>query len=601
MRNPPANRPQAAQTDAIRRLIDQGNLPEAEKRLQLLRTRFPDFKPLYGLAFELAQASSNRLLMLVEAWEWAQASPNSVAAWSALADSTGAGSMALHLAALKRLAEFEGVPASGLPPLDPHPFGDLPPDEVRQLELGSALLAVQRFDQAEQVFARIDHPVSRNNLALAHFACGRIELARDEWEASWRAVPDNLFALERAVTAHLWLGGREAAAPFEAALASATALRPEDAYAQLAALAVLGRIDEAEAVYRANAEREWWGENPVAAWFHHTGAYVAWRRDDKRSLFHRLDAAHTAVPDFEPTEEAGRTALKGVLDKETPSWAIGDVSAWWPLANMLALSRSGARTDSEVVAALGIRPPHPDYLVLMVTHGGKVGRSLALAVLQGLTEGGDAAAVDALKRLLRLPCGPDSVRSSIHGWLLEHGHLASDESVELYSLGELRTVKALKVKIHSEVSEDRELPPEGAEEYERAFNLAADGHLAGALAVFESLHRAHPDSARLMTALANIKRALNHPLSEIEPLVQKAWETDQNYLFARTAMACLLADKGEPGAARELLAPLMDREAFHYSEWRSYLGAQLAIAQAEDDTATMMTLGRQLADLNSQF
>jgi hypothetical protein len=66
-------------------------------------------------------------------------------------------------------------------------------------------------------------------------------------------------------------------------------------------------------------------------------------------------------------------------------------------------------------------------------------------------------------------------------------------------------------------------------------------------------------------------------------------------------MACLLADKGEPDAARELLAPLMEREAFHYSEWRSYLGAQLAIAQAEDDTATMMTLGRQLADVNSPF
>lgn len=600
-RNATADRPQAAQTDAIRRLIEQGSLSEADKRLQLLRARFPAFKPLYGLAFELAAASGSRPLMQVEAWAWTQASPNSVAAWSALADSTGADCMALHLAARQRLDALHGVPAPPLPPLAPHPFGDLSPDEARLLELGSALLAVQRFDQAELIFAAIEHPVARNNLAIAHFAQGQIERARDAWEACWRALPDNLFALERAVIAHMWVGGRDAARPFETALASTAARRPEDAGAQLAALAVLERIDDAEAVYRANAAHDWWREDLVAAWFHHVGAYVAWRLDDQEAVFERLDAADEAAPEFAPSKAVSTALRIGLITKDTPSWAIGDVSAWWPLASLLALPQSSAQTDAELVTALGVRPPHADFLVLMACHGAETGRALALGVLKGLAVGGDGAAVEALKRLLSLPCGPDSVRQSIHMWLLDHGHLSSDAAIELYAQGALRTVRPTNIEIHSEIKPDRELQPADAEEYNRAFNLIADGQVEDALAALESLYRAYPHSARLMTALANVKRALKHPTDEIEPLVRKAWDADPGYLFARTAMACLLTDQGDTKAARDLLEPLMTCERFHYSEWRSYLGAQLAIAQAEGDTAAMLALGGQLAELNEQF
>lgn len=597
-----ADRPQAAQTDAIRRLIEQGNLPEADKRLQWLRARFPRFTPLHGLAFELAAASGERALMLVEAWTWTQAAPNSVAAWSALADSTSAENAALYLAALQRLDELNGLPARPLPPMAAHPFGAMSPEEARQLELGTALLAVQRFDQAEKVFAPIDHPVARNNLALAHFAQGRIERARDEWEACWRAVPDNLFALERAITARMWVEGRSAAEPFEAALANTGARRPEDAGAQLAALAVLDRIDDAEAVYRAHSEREWWNTNlAAAAWFHYVGAYVAWRLNDRDGALNRLEAAQNAAPEIAPSEATGAALVQSMVTRNTPSWSIGDVSAWWPLASLLALRGSGARTDAELVVALGMRPPHPDYLALMATLGGETGRALALGVLKGLAEGGDTAAIDALKGLLCVPCGPDSVRNSIHAWLLDHGHVASSDTVELYVQGELRSVRPLKIEIHSEYTPDEELQPADAEAYDRAFNLASDGKMAEALAALDSLHRAYPRSARVMTALANIKRALNHPMSEIELLVRTAWETDSDYLFARTAMACLLAGQGDTDAAREVLAPLMERKRFHYSEWRSLVGAQLAIAHAVGDVAGVLAARAQLEDLEQRF
>lgn len=118
-RSTPADRPQAAQTDAIRRLIEVGNLPEADKRLQALRARFPHFKPLHGLAFELAAASGKRALMLTEAWAWTQAAPNTIAAWSALADSTGAENAALYLAALQRLPASEIRTPTVLTPFPP--------------------------------------------------------------------------------------------------------------------------------------------------------------------------------------------------------------------------------------------------------------------------------------------------------------------------------------------------------------------------------------------------------------------------------------------------------------------------------------------------
>lgn len=56
---PIADRPQAAQLDAIRRLIDNDSLAEAEDRIAHLPYRYPHCKPPLGLAWEAAQATGD--------------------------------------------------------------------------------------------------------------------------------------------------------------------------------------------------------------------------------------------------------------------------------------------------------------------------------------------------------------------------------------------------------------------------------------------------------------------------------------------------------------------------------------------------------------
>ena len=53
--------PQSAQLDAVRKLSRSGRHEEAQTRVAELRARYPDFKPLLALAWEVDDAAGYRL------------------------------------------------------------------------------------------------------------------------------------------------------------------------------------------------------------------------------------------------------------------------------------------------------------------------------------------------------------------------------------------------------------------------------------------------------------------------------------------------------------------------------------------------------------
>ena len=81
-------RPQPGQLEAIERCLDRGDLEGARARLPRLQAAFPDFKPLKSLAYEIVWQSGDPMRAVLAAWEWCQASPNSIQACDALADSS---------------------------------------------------------------------------------------------------------------------------------------------------------------------------------------------------------------------------------------------------------------------------------------------------------------------------------------------------------------------------------------------------------------------------------------------------------------------------------------------------------------------------------
>lgn len=70
--------PQAAQLKAVRKLSLAGRYEDAQARVAELRSRYPDFKPLLPLAWEIDHGAGDFLSACLHAWDWSNAA---LAAW----------------------------------------------------------------------------------------------------------------------------------------------------------------------------------------------------------------------------------------------------------------------------------------------------------------------------------------------------------------------------------------------------------------------------------------------------------------------------------------------------------------------------------------
>lgn len=597
-RHDTAARPQPAQIDAIARLAETGQIATARERLARLRQQFPGFKPLLGLAYEVELRGGNQVLATLVAWDWAQASSNSVAAWEALRDSAGMAFSALCLFAMRHLDTLAGKPSSPPPKDEETPFGPLSFDAARRMDLCRLLLSASRFDEAAAAIAGIDHVSARNNLALVQFARGSIAEAMARLEENWHAVPENLFGLERLIRLRLWTGGLDQAAGLAAPLLATRPMRWDDQQAKLSGLLLLNRFTEADAFFVA---ADAIGLPHERSQLCYLGAYAAWRLGQADCASKRLRQAMELHEDNTAARDTWDALALGRLTGSSPDWLIGDFSAWWPMAQIGALRDTNGASEDEVLRQMDALAPHPDYLGRMVEQGGKGGRVLGVLLLKRRAAQGDAAAVAELRSLLGRPCGPDRQRSDIHGWLADEGILAKGEVSRVLLGGELKDVRAQSMRIIDAPMSEEDLPPDDAQAYARANELVWARKNDEAHAIMSRLYEKHPDHPRILATLATLSAALGHPPEQTEALARRALEIDPDYVFARTHLAKILAGRGETVAAVDLLKPIGEREELHVSEWRAYTLAQIDIAKVKDDMPGVIQLMKALDDIDERF
>jgi predicted Zn-dependent protease len=213
---------------------------------------------------------------------------------------------------------------------------------------------------------------------------------------------------------------------------------------------------------------------------------------------------------------------------------------------------------------------------------------------------GDAEAIQRLIDLLALPCGPDSVRSELHRDLVEAGLLPAGGLVKMLLQGQLREVRHMALQIHAEPTL-LDLPEESLARIEQVSALMAQNKFGACVDILVDLIAGHAEVPLLFNNLANIKQAMGHPETAVKALLEHALEIDPDYLFAKAALARIAARQGDVEQAKTMLQPLLERESYHYSEWRSILLAQLEMAKQLGETAVVYGLNQQLAALQEQF
>lgn len=605
----PKNKPvlQKDQVQAIRRLAHAGKLDEALERLDKLIALHPDYKSLYGLAWEVACMTDNRHQKVARALVWTRVSPNSLAAWQALADDALAcGYFALGFSARNRLAAMIGEEAPPLEDLDT-PFGTLRFEEAVANDTGRVLMANGRFNDARAALEGFDHVSLRNNVALACFHQGDVRNALATYEENWQREPRNLFALEHIVRLRLWTRGLDVAAGLAAPLKATAAARSDDALAKINALLILGDWQGADDAWRESAEADFWQgpqEIDKSGAFDFAGGIAALRLGNSHAMKARLDDAGKNLPDKRDLIRRIVYAAATPSLGEAPDIGLGELNQWIPQAWIDRLMRlksyKGKETEERYDALMRECDAHPDYLSTVAALGGESTRFLAVSILKLRAKDGDEASRQTLIALLARPCGPDKVRAGLHADMVDLGLLPEGGTVSMLAQGEVREIRHMAMMIHANPSPS-DLPPESHTRLEHMFGLMARRRLDDCIPLLEDLIARHPTNALLLNNLAGIKEGLGHPVGEIEALLLKAHELDPGYLFAIAGLARLAARRGELGRARELLDPLLGRESYHFTEWRSILMTQVEMAKAQGNAGAALNLQRQLLDLQEQF
>jgi tetratricopeptide (TPR) repeat protein len=595
--------PQSAQLKAVRKLSSTGRHEEAQARVAELRARYSDFKPLLALAWEVADSAGNFLSACLHAWDWSTACPGSLTALEALRDSAFAASLpALAASAARRLAQAQGDYFPDLPP-PPGALANLTFDQAVAVDLSRLFLSYGRFDEAIAALEGIDHPSTRNNLAVARFGKGDVSAALAIFEANWRQDMRNLFALHQLVRLRLWTGGRGTACELTNALRDMQPLRAEDAYGKMFGLLQLGMYDEAIAAWRAIGKADFWNEESVRE--HSACAYFAGLAALRKGALEAAGKLFSDALDIDPDNQDADTSFMaltiGAPGKEV-DFKVGEFHDWFPQSLIAEFQSAKGPRDQEAVLEAQQRrcDAHEDYLSAAAELGGKAVRFYAISILKVRALDGDVAARNMLHSLLVRPCGPDKVRLDLELWLQENKFVEAGQPQQLLLRGEVQEVALRPAHLHAK-QRDLGLPHASQDRLEQMHRLLAKHDLHGGLRIAEDLAATHPKHPILIGNIASIKDALGHDLDEIETLFESAAALDSGYLFAQVGLARIAVRKGNVEAARELLKSLQGREEYHFSEWRAILMAEREIAVAQGDFVLKSSLDEALVAINRQF
>lgn len=598
---------ESAQIEALLRLARAGKVVEALVRLDVLKAQHPNFKPLYGLAWEMAGMIDNPYGVIARAWDWTRASPNSQLAWQALSeDAVRTGCYALALHARDRLDVLSNKAVKAHLDIDT-PLGILLFEEAVANDIARTLMAVGRFDQALAALAGFDNVMLLNNAALACFHLGDIAGALHRFETSWQRNPRNLFALEHIVRLRLWTRGREAVAGLAETVRATPTARSDDALGKVTALLVLGDWTGADAAWHESAEASFWSgmdEAERSGRFDLAGGIAALRLGDLSAMSERFEAAAGDLPELRQLISQIQLNAAHPELGETPDIELFQVGAWFTTAwfdRLKTLSkRAGKEVEAQYDAHLQACDAHADYLAVVAELGGEAGRFLAISMLKLRAKAGDAEARQRLIDLLATPCGPDSVRSTLHGDLVEAGLLPIGEVVTMLLQGQVREVRHLSMKIHTE-PRPLDLPAESLARIEQVSALMAQMKYPACVDILVDLIAGHPDEPLLYSNLAGIKEAMGHPESAVKALLEQSLVIDPDYLFAKSSLARIVARRGDLEQAKAMIQPLLGRDSYHYSEWRSILLTQREMATQLGESAVVHGLNKQLAALQQQF
>jgi len=449
----------------------------------------------------------------------------------------------------------------------------------------------------------LNHPLASNNLALALFCSGEVERARQLTESSWHAEPNNLCALELTVRWRCWRFGLGSAVGFSAALRHTPARSSEDAIARVVGLLFLREWAMAGEAWRSAANEDFWHRSGAdqQARFHYLGSIAALRGAEPEQARRRLQRALDVDLEHRPSAallaklSGSRAETSDEIDIGGPWFAQAWLDRMRGLCDLApALQQSWFDALSDTCDA------HADYLGMAAELGGPTICGLAIAILKRRACKGDAAAVAKLQDLLSRPYGSDAALTSIQRWLSERDQHDSRRPARIWLEDRLHDGGFRSFEVTRESSPSL-LPATGAALHDEIHAALGRGKLCKAHELALRLQRLYPEHPVALANLAAIKESLHHPLRKVAEFYRQAHAIAPDYVCARCGLARTFIHMGALTEAMALLVGILDGDKYHYTEYRSILSTQKALALAMHETAAAAALDDSLLWLEQEF
>jgi tetratricopeptide (TPR) repeat protein len=141
-------------------------------------------------------------------------------------------------------------------------------------------------------------------------------------------------------------------------------------------------------------------------------------------------------------------------------------------------------------------------------------------------------------------------------------------------------LRLMNIELHGEPL--KMLNPEVEPLLRRSLDLLRRGKGAEAEALLKQALEIEPNDPALLNNLGQAY-VLQRQEQKAEELAYEIHERFPDYLFGRTNLATILADKGEIERAKELIDPLFSRKRFHFAEFSAMCAAQIQLSLAEEN------------------
>lgn len=593
-------KPSPQQLKAIERLMNKGEPEQAIARFESLLKQYPKFSVLYRQGIDIYEDVQLTAKAAWTALRWTQNTPNSLKAWETLFElSVENGQLALASHAIdkyndlaeKQNAEYvidtalqqdlqKAVMSDALGNPKPNSM-----DDALVFDIGKLLLEARQWRECLGYFESVNtYPPAKNNYAVALFQMGKIEDAINAYQTTFEQDSDNLFAMASCIRLLVWNDQLEQANQMADKLKTMRPTRPFYADSQLAALAFLGRYEEAFSCYQSLNDNV---IDDMNEGFYHLAGAIAFRVGEMELAkelwqkvpedFHRGEAENPLKLLNVSTEKKRKPALFAFSELLPTHWE-----------DKLSIIANNPDGHNDVMINLAkALSPHPsfDYLRLAYESCDDKGKFIIEFLLIGLSKMEDEQAKELLLSLLKSQRTDLESKMELLRRLQEAGIISNNDSTEYWNGEDYSKIQSWGFAIHREPKE-HSMSSKDSDLFDKAISLMREQKLQKSRVILQQLIKQYPheDFLRGNFAATWEYEDRDRCIKEYESTLKDF----PDYLFARCMLAKHRIEDGKLDEAQALIGDLWQTtKEFHISEYIliSGVNAYLLAEQGNKDGA----------------